>query len=270
MTPSTPLEPGLWIVATPIGTLADFSPRARVVLGAADLIAAEDTRTTRRLLSGVGIAAPSMISLHAHNEDGRVFEVVERAATSAVALVSDAGTPAVSDPGTRLVAAAHGAGIPVRSVPGPSALASALAVSGFPAAPSTFLGFPPRKGRTSWARLVLSRPETLIIFEAPGRVVDLLVRLSEVVPQREVAVTRELSKQYEETVRGELAGMDKRVTPRGEFVLVIGPGAVTPKAAPEALEGLKEIAAALGARWGVSRRDAYRRLLDLDAEFRHE
>ncbi len=265
----------LWIVATPIGTLGDLSPRAREVLGQAAAIAAEDTRRTRQLLGAVDVAAPELLAVHAHNEEGRAEAVARRALTEDIALVTDAGTPALSDPGALVVAAAHALGVEIRSVPGPSALAAALAASGLPAAPSTFLGFPPRKGRAAWAASALARPETLVLFEAPGRVVDLLRALAAVDPAREACLCRELSKKFEQVLRAPLAelaaslGDAERL--RGECVVVVGPstgGAAEPEAPIAVGEGLKDVASALAARWGVPRRDVYRGLLDLEASLR--
>lgn len=265
----------LWIVATPIGTLDDLSPRAREVLRTASVIASEDTRTTWRLLSALDIPAPPMVALHAHNEGARADELARRAATEQVVLVSEAGTPGISDPGREVVQACLAADVEVRSVPGPCALASALAASGLPAAPSTFLGFPPRSGRTKWAAEVLARQETLVVYEAPGRVGDLLGKLADVSPEREVVVCRELSKRFEEVRRGTLRALADRVGSQdevlGEHVLVIGPDAAArPLEAAQSLgEGsLKEIAAALAARWGVKKRDAYEALLKLEAQAR--
>ena len=261
----------LWIVATPLGTLGDLSPRARDVLGAADLVCCEDTRTTRRLLSAVDMPAPRLVALHAHNEAGRAEDIARMAADGDVVLVSDAGTPAVSDPGQAVVAACLAAGVRVLSVPGPSALATALAASGFPAAPSAFLGFPPRKGRDGWAADALARPETLVIYEAPSRVVDLVGRLAGFAPHREAALCRELSKKHETIRRAPLPALAEAlaVEPvRGECVLVVGPGeAVAPAAAAPVDNGasLKDIAAVLASRWGVSRRAAYQALLDAEA-----
>jgi 16S rRNA (cytidine1402-2'-O)-methyltransferase len=261
----------LWIVATPIGTLGDLSPRAREVLGSAAMVACEDTRTTRRLLSAAGITAPALVAVHAHNEAEVADRVAARALVEEVALVSDAGTPGVSDPGAVVVAAAHRAGVRVLSVPGPSALAAALAASGFPAAPSAFLGFPPRKGRDGWCREALARPETFVVYEAPSRVADLLGLLAALVPDREACVAREISKTYEEVRRGRLAdlatGFAGRDEVRGECVVVVGPGeALAPERADLEGEGLKDVARVLADRWGRPRRDVYQRLLAWERE----
>ena len=261
----------LWIVATPIGTLGDLSPRARERLVAVDVVAAEDTRVVRRLLHAVGLHRGEVVALHAHNEDAVATALAERARTGEVALVSDAGTPGISDPGRSLVVACHALGVPVLSVPGPSALAAALAASGFPAAPSTFLGFPPRKGRDNWATEILGRPETLVLYEAPTRIASLVAALAAVDPQRQAAMCRELSKAHEEVLVRPLAALASNLAARseirGEVVLVVGPGAPASAAPVATLDegaGLKEIAGALAARWEVSRRDAYERLLAIE------
>jgi 16S rRNA (cytidine1402-2'-O)-methyltransferase len=272
----------LWIVATPIGTVADLSPRAREVLGHVTCIAAEDTRTTRSLLQLAGVTwlegrAPQLVALHAHNEDTASAALAERARSEDVALVSDAGTPGISDPGRALVEAAHRVGARVISVPGPSALAAALAASGFPAAPSSFLGFPPRKGRASWAAATVARPETLVLYEAGNRTADLLAALAAVAPEREAAMCREISKKFEEILRRPLAELAAEVGAReevrGEVVVVLGPGAVTAAPSDEAAPlaagaGVKDAAAALAERWNVPRRDVYEGLLALERTLR--
>ncbi|MCB9662643.1 MAG: 16S rRNA (cytidine(1402)-2'-O)-methyltransferase [Alphaproteobacteria bacterium] len=260
----------LWIVATPIGTLDDCSPRARRVLAEAAVIAAEDTRTTRKLLGALDLPAPPLVALHAHNEAQRAEALAARALQEEVALVTDAGTPGISDPGRELVRACLEAGVRVLSVPGPSALAAALAASGMPVAPSTFLGFPPRKGRDGWADEVLRRPETLVCFEAPSRLPDLVARLAARSPAREAVLCRELSKRHEEVLRAPLealAGLLADRSLKGECVLVVGPGeALEAASGPEVGEGasLKDVAAVLATRWGISRREAYQRLLALE------
>lgn len=267
----------LWILATPLGTLGDLSPRAREVLAAADLVCCEDTRTTRRLLTAVDVPAPELTALHAHNEAQRAEALATRALASEVVLVSDAGTPAVSDPGRALVEAALALDVEIRSVPGPSALSSALAASGLPATPSAFLGFPPRKGRDGWCAAALARPETLVVYEAPTRLPDLVARLAALAPDREAVLCRELSKRFEEVRRAPLPALAEALSDRalkGECVLVVGPGAaLAPADEGEAVAedaSLKAVAAALATRWGVKKRLAYQRLLDLDREMRGE
>ncbi|MBN2799556.1 MAG: 16S rRNA (cytidine(1402)-2'-O)-methyltransferase [Deltaproteobacteria bacterium] len=261
----------LWILATPIGTLSDLSPRAREVLSQAAVIAAEDTRNTRKLLGALGINAPPIEALHAHNEAQRAPALAQRALTEEVVLVSDAGTPALSDPGRLLVEEAHRAGVELRSVPGPSAIAAALAASGFPAAPSTFLGFAPRKGRTGWLEQSLTSPHTLILFEATTRVAELVARAAALTPTREAALCREISKHYEEITRAPLAALaadlGSREAIKGECALVIGPGEVfVPQA--QGVEGgtLKDVARVLAERWGTTRKDAYQALLELERD----
>ncbi|MDP8936889.1 MAG: 16S rRNA (cytidine(1402)-2'-O)-methyltransferase [Actinomycetota bacterium] len=219
----------LVLVATPIGNLGDLSPRARQALADADVIACEDTRRVRQLLSAVGLTGGDrLLAVHDHNEAaqvGTVLRILE--AGRRVAVVTDAGMPAVSDPGERLVKAATAAGHRVEVVPGPSAAMAALVVSGLPTARFCFEGFLPRKGSGRSSRLDALRAEsrTMVAFEAPHRVrqtvADLAATLGD---ERQVAVARELTKQFEEVWRGTLAGaaahLDER-EPRGEYVLVV-------------------------------------------------
>jgi 16S rRNA (cytidine1402-2'-O)-methyltransferase len=265
----------LFIVATPIGTLGDLSPRAKDVLQTVELIAAEDTRMTRRLLHGVNISAKKIMAVHAHNEENQIEYVLGLAQEEDVALVCDAGTPGISDPGGRLVEAAHERGIPVLSVPGPSALSTALSVSGFPAAPSSFIGFAPKKGRETWVKELLRRPETLVVFESPTRITDLVRRCSLEAPLRSAAMCRELSKRFEEILRipfNQLAeALQSRERIKGEIVLVIGPAADSKPARPAQkplVHTHKGLANALAERWGMERREAYAILTDLDKEHR--
>ncbi len=219
----------LVVVGTPIGNLGDLTPRAVATLGTADLIYCEDTRRSRALLTHAGITGAALRSLHAHNEDDRVDEVV-RAVTegNTVALVSDAGMPAVSDPGARVVAAVAAAGLPVTVVPGPSAVLTALVASGLPTDRFCFEGFLPRSGKERATRLaaLAVEPRTSVVFEAPGRVAATLADLAEVCgPDRPVVVARELTKLHEEIWRGrvdEAASWAGAGDIRGEVVLVIG------------------------------------------------
>ncbi|HEX2849493.1 MAG TPA: 16S rRNA (cytidine(1402)-2'-O)-methyltransferase [Acidimicrobiales bacterium] len=217
------------LVATPIGNLGDLSPRAVEVLAAADVIACEDTRHTRKLLTAAGISPHRLVALHEHNEREQAERLVARAAAGeSIAVVSDAGTPAISDPGERLVDVAVREGVVVEVVPGPSAAIAALVVSGLPAARFCFEGFLPRKGRDRADRLaaVAAEERTTVLFESPHRVGDTLADLVEVCgPTRRVALARELTKLYEEVWRGPLAEavdwVDGRAV-RGEFVIVVG------------------------------------------------
>ncbi len=215
----------LLLVATPIGNLEDLSPRAKRLLGEAAQVYAEDTRRTVPLLRHFGIAARPR-SLHAHNERARRVEVLERlAAGQTVALVSDAGSPVISDPGADLVDAALTAGHHVVPVPGPSAVIAALSASGFSAVPFAFLGFLPRKPGPLRKRLeaYADRPETLVLFESPHRLGATLGRAAEVLGARRACVARELTKLHEEIVRGELVELAERFAEgtRGEVTLVI-------------------------------------------------
>ncbi|HEY3109697.1 MAG TPA: 16S rRNA (cytidine(1402)-2'-O)-methyltransferase [Chloroflexota bacterium] len=217
----------LYLVATPIGNLEDVSLRALRVLREARLIAAEDTRVTRRLLDHYQIAARP-ISLNAANERRRRPALLAALADGDVALVSDAGTPTVSDPGADLVSAALEAGHAVVPIPGPSAVLAALAASGLGGGPFTFVGFLPRRGgerRGALARLV-ELPHPLVLFEAPTRLLATLGDLRAALGDRPAAVARELTKLHEEVVRGELGALVAHFEarpPRGEVTLVVGP-----------------------------------------------
>jgi 16S rRNA (cytidine1402-2'-O)-methyltransferase len=217
----------LYLVATPIGNLDDFSPRGQRVLGEVDVIAAEDTRHTGQLLARFGIAK-SLVSYHDHNKDRRTPELIERLrAGAAVAIVSDAGSPGISDPAFTLVRAAVEAGLPIVPVPGPSSALCALEVSGLPTDRFAFEGFLPRKSGRKRARIEELRadPRTLIFFESPHRVRVTLADLLEGMGDRPASVSRELTKKFEETRRGplsELVAWFEAKTPRGEFVIVVG------------------------------------------------
>lgn len=270
----------LVLVATPIGNLGDLSPRAVEALRGADVIACEDTRHTRKLLTASAISS-RLISVHEHNERAQtpyVLELLEAGQT--VALVSDAGTPAISDPGARLVAAAVEAGHNVTIVPGPSAVISALAVSGLPTDRFVFEGFLPRKGAERKARLasIAAEERTVVVYESPNRVGATLADLAAVCgPARRVAVVRELTKLYEEIWRGPLAEAALHLgaaEARGEHVLVIeGATRVAAddqtvdaalRAELEAGASKKDAAAAVSEAFGVSKRAAYQRALELD------
>jgi 16S rRNA (cytidine1402-2'-O)-methyltransferase len=239
----------LVVVATPIGNLGDLSPRAVEALASADVIACEDTRRTRALLSHAGVTGKRLVAVHDHNEAARVGEILGLLDEGRrVALVSDAGTPGISDPGERLVAAAAGAAHAVVVVPGPSAAVAALVASGLPTGRFGFEGFLPRKGRERAARVgaVAADRRTTVLYEAPHRVRatvdDLLAACG---PARRLALARELTKVHEEVWRGTLGGAAEHLAaaePRGEYVIVL---AGAPEAAP-ADEG--DIERALAAR----------------------
>ena len=268
----------LFVVATPIGNLADLSPRARETLAAVDHILAEDTRRARVLLSHIGVATRP-VSLHAHNEASRIA-LARRWLRGGddIALVSDAGTPLLSDPGERLVAAAIDDGRAVVPIPGPSAILAGLVASGLPCVPFTFVGFPPRKAgkRARALERIIDATETTVLFESPSRLTGLLDELAALTKARgtapRIAVCREMTKVHEEVVRGtpaECARHFREHAPRGEVTVVVegrgngggGAGAAgLEELAAAALDsGLAPTAAAreVAARSGVARGAAY-------------
>jgi 16S rRNA (cytidine1402-2'-O)-methyltransferase len=215
----------LYLVSTPIGNLEDITLRALRVLREAGLIAAEDTRHTRRLLLRYEIATPS-IAYHEHNKLSRLDDVLTALANGDVALVSDAGTPGMSDPGFELVNACIAAGFPVVPIPGPSAPIAALVASGLPTDQWIYLGFLPRKGseRRTLLQSLVDQPQTLVCFEAPHRVVDALEDMLNVLGDRRIVVARELTKLHEEFRRERISEALAHFTahrPRGEFTLVL-------------------------------------------------
>jgi 16S rRNA (cytidine1402-2'-O)-methyltransferase len=214
----------LFLVATPIGNLDDISLRAIRVLGAVDLIAAEDTRHTAKLLHHYDIRRPTT-SLHEHNEHEKAPALVGRLRGGArIALVTDAGTPAVSDPGYRLVRAAIDAGIRVEAIPGPSAVLAALVSSGLPTDGFVFAGFPPPKAaaRRAWFKALENQPRTLVFFEAPHRIKATLETALDTLGDREASLGRELTKLHEEIIRGPLSAVLRQLgEPRGEFTVVV-------------------------------------------------
>lgn len=218
----------LVLVATPIGNLGDLSARAVETLAAADVVACEDTRHTRKLLTHAGIKPKQLVSVHEHNESSQAAGLVDRMARGErVALVTDAGTPAISDPGHRLTAAAIAAGIPVEVVPGPSALVAGLVVSGLPTDRFVFEGFLPRKGRARSDQLAALAAEarTIVLYEAPHRLAATVADLAQSFGgNRRVALCRELTKRFEEVWRGtlsEAAGHVATAEARGEYVVVV-------------------------------------------------
>jgi 16S rRNA (cytidine1402-2'-O)-methyltransferase len=218
----------LFLVATPIGHLDDITLRAVRVLRDVAVVAAEDTRRTAGLLHHLGISTPTT-SYHEHNEREKTPVLMARlAAGESVALVSDAGTPLVADPGAALVRAARRAGIRVEAVPGASAVLTGLVVSGLPSESFTFLGFVPSRAgdRDAWLRAASAEPRTIVCYEAPHRIRETLAAVSRVFGDRQMAVARELTKIHEEVLTGTAAEILLRLTEeRGEFTLVIGPPA---------------------------------------------
>ena len=228
--------PTLYIVGTPIGNLEDLTPRAARILSEVSLVAAEDTRVTRRLLSHLGIH-PRTTSFHQHNWRNKLDGLLAELAGGDVALVTDAGMPVVSDPGNELVAAAARAGIKIEVVPGPSAVTAALAMSGFAGDAFSFLGFLPRrrKDRQSALREASSSVVPLVIFEAPHRLRATLADMDTVLGGRPLAVCRELTKLHEEVFRGTASqALEHFDSPRGEVVLVVEGRPIEASASPEA------------------------------------
>jgi 16S rRNA (cytidine1402-2'-O)-methyltransferase len=277
----------LVLVATPIGNLGDLSPRAVEAIAQADVVACEDTRRTRKLLSHAGVKRVRLLAVHDHNESAQARAVLsELDRGSTVAVVSDAGTPALSDPGWRLVAAAAGAGHKVVAVPGASAALAALVTSALPTARWCFEGFLPRRGAERRRRLeeIARERRTIVIFEAPHRLAATLSDLAEVCgSQRAVAVARELTKVHEEVWRGTVghaAALALAERPRGEQVVVLAgapppgpPGAeelesrLNPRLA--AGESMKEAAAAVAGELGIPRRVAYDAAIRVRESKRH-
>lgn len=274
-----PLAPGLHVVATPIGTLADITLRALETLAGADLILCEDTRVTRKLTSHYGISTP-LAAYHEHNAPEMRPVVLEKLAAGArLALVSDAGTPLVSDPGFKLVRDAIAAGADVTSAPGASAVLTALVLSGLPTDRFFFEGFLPAKAQARAARIAeLARlPATLVLFESGPRLAASLADLAAGLGDRPAAVARELTKRFEEVRRASLpelaAALASEPAPKGEIALVVGPpreeealpGSDLDAALTAALArvSVKDAVAEVAASTGVPRREVYARALEL-------
>ena len=278
------IAPGLVLVATPIGHLADISSRALEALRTASLILCEDTRTTARLLSEYGIGTHTE-ALHDHNEAARAPALVARMQSGArIALVSDAGTPLVSDPGYRLVRAAVAAGVPITAIPGPNAAIMALTLSGLPPLPFLFLGFPPPRSAARLAAFGQLRAAeraglaaTLIWHEAPHRLAESLADLATTFADRPAAICRELTKRFEEVRRDTLPALAAYYAahaPRGEITVVVGPPAPETTDAEDldnqlrrALEGatVRDAAALVATATGLPRKLVYARALALSA-----
>lgn len=279
------IVPGLVLVATPIGNLGDMPPRAVQALRDADLVLCEDTRTSARLLAHFGVQARTS-PLHDHNEEERLPGLLQQLrAGRRVAVVSDAGTPVVSDPGFRLVRAAVEAGVVVSAVPGPNAAVMALVLSGLPPQPFLFLGFPPPRSaarRAAFGRLRAAEraglQATLIWHEAPHRLAEALADTAEAFGARPAAVARELTKRFEEVRRGtlpELAAHYAAHEARGEITVVVGPAAEEAESEEDldarlrramAEHSLKDAAALVAAATGLPRRVVYARALELGRE----
>ncbi len=278
---SPPLEAGLYVVATPIGNLRDITLRALDVLAGADLVFAEDTRVTRKLLDAYGLA-PKLASYHEHNaERAREVALAALARGERVALVSDAGTPLVSDPGFKLVRAALDAGHRVIPIPGASASLAALVAAGLPTDQFFFAGFAPAKAgaRARFFAPLIDVPATLVFYETGPRLADSLAAMAEVFGDRNAAVARELTKHFEEVQRGPLSALAARyaeAAPKGEIVVIVD-GAPPPEAPGEdeldaalreALTRLsvREAASEIAQRFNIARKLAYARALVLQDE----
>jgi len=274
------LPPGLYVVATPIGNLADLSPRAAETLCRADRILAEDKRVSAKLLARVGSKTP-MSTYHDHSSEAERAAIVARLGNEAIALISDAGTPLISDPGYKLVRAARAAGHAVRTVPGPCAAIAALTLAGLPTDRFLFLGFLPAKAkaRSDAIAEIAEVRATLVLYESGPRLGDTLSALATRLGPRDAAVAREITKLHEECVTGTLADLAARyadAVPKGEIVLVVGPpmaaeavsdmdldralGAMLAKLSPS------RAAAEVAEQLGVPRKRAYARALELAAK----
>jgi 16S rRNA (cytidine1402-2'-O)-methyltransferase len=274
------LQPGLYIVATPIGNLSDLSPRAATILGAADVIAVEDSRVTAKLLNHIGIKRP-MQPYHDHNADAVRPRLLARMAQEAVVLVSDAGTPLISDPGYKLVREARAAGHLITTIPGPCAAIAALTLAGLPTDRFLFLGFLPSKAkaRSDMIDEFGAVRATLLLYESGPRLGDCLTALAQSLGDREAAVAREISKRFEECVTGTLTELAARYIdhpPKGEIVVIIAPPRL-PEPASEAdgdaalVEALTRLSPARAAgevakKLGLDRRTLYGRAMDLQGK----
>ena len=271
-----PLPPGLYIVATPIGNLGDLSPRAAATLRGADRILAEDKRVSAKLLAHAGATAPMSV-YHDHSDEGVRERLLAELGTKAIALISDAGTPLISDPGYKLVRAARAAGHAVVTIPGPCAAVAALTVAGLPTDRFLFLGFLPAKAKARGEAIaeVAAVRASLILYESGPRLGESLAALAEGLGARDAAVVREISKLHEECVTGTLAELAARyanMPPRGEIVIVVGPPgesagaseAELDSALDEALGRLSpsRAAAEVATLLGVPRKRAYARALE--------
>ena len=280
--------PGLYIVGTPIGNLGDMSPRAVETLRDADLIAVEDTRVSGKLLAHFGIKT-KMIPMHEHNEQGMVGKITDIIAGrrdafgvqvleglipgAAVAVISDSGMPAISDPGFRLVRECRTEGLPVFVVPGPTALISALALSGFPTDRFTFCGFLPSgdNARENALRNDNKIRHTIIYYESPNRVADTIAALSKIMPERRIAIVREITKLHEETIIGYPSELLNLKELKGEIVIVIEPAKDVKMSDDQINEIVREVisnaqstksaATEIAHRTGISKSEAYERVI---------
>ena len=276
-TQSSGLEPGLYIVAGPIGNLGDLTPRAAEILRLADVVAVEDTRVSARLLRHAGSDRP-MVPYHDHSADHVRNRLVERMAGESVALLSDAGTPLISDPGYKLVRDARAAGRSITTLPGPSAAIAALTLSGLPTDRFLFMGFLPSKAKARGDALdeVASLRATLVFYESGPRLSESLSSMAAHLGDRDAAVSREISKTFEETATGTLLELSARYAdapPRGEIVVTVGPPGEAPPASAEDADAalieamtrlpVSKAAGEVAKKLGLDRRTLYDRAMDL-------
>jgi len=274
-----PLAPGLYIVATPIGNLGDVTARAAETLCRVDRILAEDKRVTAKLLAHLGATAP-MTTYHDHSDDDLRQRILAEASVKAIALVSDAGTPLISDPGYKLVRAARGAGILIHTLPGPCAAIAALTLAGLPTDRFLFMGFLPAKAkaRSDTIAEVAGLRASLVLYESGPRLGESLAALSGGLGERAAAVIREITKLHEECLTGSLADLAVRyadTAPRGEIVVVIGPPPERSEASDDELDAALDnalrnlspsrAAADVALALGIPRKRAYARALELAA-----
>ncbi len=259
------MQSGLYIIGTPIGNLADFSPRAVEILQNVDLVAAEDTRVFGKLAHHFNIKTKS-VSCHEHNEREVIDSLIEKIQNGqSIAVVSDAGMPGISDPGFRVVRAARAAGVNVFVVPGPTAAISALVLSGFPTDRFTFCGFFDEKKVREDNKI----RHTIIYYESPNRVMNTIKTLASVMPERKIAIVREITKIHEETIIGYPAELVNVEPPRGEIVIVVAPAPDKKMSDAEISEIVNDIvvnstksaAAEIAARAGISKKEAYKKLV---------
>jgi 16S rRNA (cytidine1402-2'-O)-methyltransferase len=274
---SASLAPGLYIVAGPIGNLSDLSPRAAEILREAALVAVEDTRVSAKLLRHAGSERP-MVPYHDHSDERVRTRLIDRMASEAIALLSDAGTPLISDPGYKLVRDARAAGRAITTIPGPSAVIAAITLSGLPSDRFLFMGFLPSKtkARTDTLAEIAGLRASLIFYESGPRCAASLADMAAILGDRPAALCREISKAYEETLTGTLLDLSARCTvkePRGEIVIVVGPPGEKPPAGEEEIESAlvealtrlsaSQAASEVARTLGADRKALYARALDL-------
>lgn len=262
------MQTGLYIVGTPIGNLGDMSPRAVDVLKNVDLVAAEDTRVFAKIASHFDIKT-RRVSCHEHNERDVIGGLIEKIQNGeSVAVVTDAGMPGISDPGFRIVRAARDAGVPVYVVPGPTAVISALVLSGFPTDRFTFCGFFDEKKLRDDNKI----RHTIVYYESPNRIMNTIDAIARVMPERQIAIVREITKIHEQAIIGYPAELKNIEPPRGEIVIVVAPAPEHKMSDAEISEIVNDVVANstkvaagdLAARAGISKKEAYRRLIKKD------